>query len=66
MKGEIKRIIDLIISTRSRGDPVLASLTRTKLILEGFNPSRYSPDLDDDISRLERLKQLAKNYEVDI
>ncbi|MGV8118455.1 MAG: hypothetical protein AB2L14_01705 [Candidatus Xenobiia bacterium LiM19] len=60
MAGQIKKIIDTIISTRGKGDPTLISMIKTKLILKGIHPDKYldnSPDLQPVIEKLEKLAQ---------
>jgi hypothetical protein len=66
MKGEAKKIIDIIVMARSKGDPAMMSIVRTKLILKGLNPSRFSADSDDDPLIIDKLKQAAREFEVAI
>lgn len=60
MAGKIKRLIDKIIAERSKGDEMLARIIRTKLILKGITPEKYSDQSDDDpviIRKLEKVLQ---------
>lgn len=60
MAGKIKRLIDKIIAERSKGDEMLARIIRTKLILKGITPEKYSDQSYDDpviIRKLEKVLQ---------
>jgi hypothetical protein len=59
MAGQIKQMIDKIIEIRSKGNETIAATTRTKLILKGFNPDKFSADSEDDPAVLGKLKQVA-------
>lgn len=60
MPGKVKRMIDSIIEQRSRGDPVLLKTTKTKLMLKGINPDRFTLKSEDDPKVLEKLNKLMK------
>ena len=64
MAGQIKAMIDRIIEVRSQGTALLASTTQTKLILKGFDPSRYDANSPDDPAVLARLRQVAADLNV--
>lgn len=64
MKGEAKKLIELIVEKRAKGDPVLSSMTRTKLILKGVNPKRYTEDTEDDWAIISKLKDIAREFQV--
>ena len=59
MAGKIKSLLDAIIEKRSNGNPTLASTTKTKLILKGFNPDKYGPNSPDDPVVLKQIQNLA-------
>ena len=48
MAGQIKQMVDKVIVTRSQGNATIAATTRTKLILKGINPDKFSPSSEDD------------------
>lgn len=60
MPGKVKRMIDSIIEQRSRGDPVLLKTTKTKLMLKGINPDKFTLKSEDDPKILEKLNKLMK------
>lgn len=64
MAGKIKKIIDSIINQRSSGNPVLASTTKTKLLIKGIDPDKYSDSSDDDPSVIAKLEALAAELNV--
>ena len=59
MPGEIRKILDKIISERAKGSPVLANTTKTKLILKGLNPDKYSTASPDDPEILSKARKVA-------
>lgn len=66
MKGEAKKIIDAILLERANGDPLLMSTTRTKLILKGFNPNRFTEDTDDNPEVIIKLRKIAVEFQVSL
>jgi hypothetical protein len=60
MAGQIKHMIDEIITKRSKGNPTIASTTKTKLILKGINPDKYTALSEDDPLVIKKLRELAK------
>lgn len=59
MAGQIKQMIDVIIQQRAKGDPLLERTTKTKLLLKGINPTRYTEDSLDDPIILDKLRRFA-------
>jgi len=60
MPGKIKLMIEKILSERSKGNEMLEKIIRTKLILKGIDPARYTDSSDDDpviIGKLEKMMQ---------
>ena len=68
MAGQIKRILDRIVEQRPQGDNVIASTTRTKLILKGINPKNYTEnyidDSEDDPETTAEVKKIANELGV--
>ena len=64
MAGQIKAMIDKIVAERSKGNPILASTTTTKLILKGFDPDAYSSTSPDEPAAIARLRQIAVDLNV--
>lgn len=66
MAGKIKKMIDTIISTRAKGDPVLEKTIKTKLVLKGINPDSYGPNSPDDPAVIEKLTAIARDFNVNL
>ncbi len=66
MVGQIKRMIDTIIEKRSNGNEVLKNTTRTKLIIKGYNPDRWTLQSEDDPKKVTELRQIARDMGVEI
>jgi hypothetical protein len=56
MAGKIRQMIDSILAQRAFGNPMLEKIIKTKMILKGVHPSKYTPDSDDDLVVLEKLE----------
>ncbi|WP_321505612.1 FIST N-terminal domain-containing protein [uncultured Methanoregula sp.] len=62
MAGRIKQMIDTIVEQEAKGDPRLINITRTKLIVRGIHPDKYSAHSEDDpiiIRQLEKMIRLT-------
>lgn len=58
MAGKIRQMIDSIITQRAKDNPMLERVIKTKLILKGINPNKYSLQSEDDpvvIGKLEKM-----------
>jgi len=59
-------MIDLIIEKRLNGYEVLKNTTRTKLIIKGFNPDRWTSQSEDDPAKIAELKQIARDMGIEL
>jgi hypothetical protein len=66
MAGQIKQIIDKVIAIRSQGNATIAATTRTKLILKGINPDKFSASSEDDPLIMGKLTQIVKEMGITI
>ena len=64
MAGQIKRVIDVIIERRAKGNPTLVLTTRTKLVLKGVNPDRFTESSPDDPAVMTKLSAIAADLGV--
>lgn len=62
MSGKIKKTIDEIVLQRSHGNALLASTTRTKLVLKGINPDLYEENSPDDPVVVAKINQIAVEF----
>ena len=60
MAGKIKQMIDTIISQRSKDNPMLAGVIKTKLMLKGIDPAKYTAQSDDDPTIIAKLAAVVK------
>ncbi len=66
MAGKINSMINAIVEGKSKGNSIIASSTRTKIILKGINVSNYNANSPDDPAIIEKLKVIAKEFGVTI
>lgn len=66
MAGRIKHLIDSIIAQRAKGDPALINTTKTKLLIKGINPDKYTPQSEDDNVVIGRLENIARELGLSI
>jgi hypothetical protein len=66
MAGKIKKVIDQIIKERAKGNIILTSTTRTKIILKGIVPEKFSERSPDDPEVLAKLKDIGRELGVDL
>jgi len=66
MAGQIKTIIDHILQERSKGNQTLMQTTKTKLILKGLNPDKWSLLSDDNPEVLAKVKTIAAEFGISV
>ncbi len=66
MAGKVKKAIDDLLKQVAKNDPVLIKTTKTKLILKGINPDKFTVGSDDDPVVLQKLAVVAKEFNVKI
>ncbi len=59
MPGQIKGMIDTILEQRSKGSSTLFFATKTKLILKGVNPERFTATTPDDPQVIAKVQAIA-------
>ncbi len=57
-------MIDEIIRARSKGNTTIATVTRTKLILKGIQPDRFTSLSEDDPAIVAKLRTIAAESNV--
>jgi len=60
MAGKIKQMIDSIISQRAKQNSMLAGVIKTKLMLKGIDPSKFTAQSDDDPAIIAKLEAVVK------
>lgn len=61
MAGKIKMMIDSIIEQRAKDNQMLQGVIRTKLMLKGIDPKKYTLQSDDDPAVISKLEALVKD-----
>jgi hypothetical protein len=64
MAGQIKRLIDSVVQSRSKGNTALATITRAKLAFKGINPDKYTDNSPDEPAILTKLQSIADEFSV--
>ncbi|MGO9481956.1 MAG: hypothetical protein ACLP05_09280 [Candidatus Kryptoniota bacterium] len=64
MAGQVKALIDKIITERSKGNPTIVVTTRTKLILKGIDPDKWDTASPDDFQMISKVRQVAQELGV--
>lgn len=59
MAGKIRQMIDSIISQRAKDNPMLERVIKTKLILKGINPNKFTHQSEDDPAILGKLEKMV-------
>jgi len=59
MAGQIKQMIDAILQQRTKGDPLIRIMTKSKLILRGVDPDRFNGGSADDPQVMAIVKSIA-------
>jgi hypothetical protein len=61
MAGKIKIMIDSVIEQRAKGNTMLEGVIRTKLMLKGIDPKKYTLQSDDDPAVISKLEALVRD-----
>lgn len=59
MAGKIKEMIDFVLKQRAAGNPMLEKIIKTKMILKGINPGKFTPESEDDQEVLQQLEGMS-------
>jgi len=60
MAGKIKQMIDTIITQRGKDNAMLAGILKTKLMLKGIDPSKFTAQSPDDPAVISKLEAILK------
>ncbi|MFA7403886.1 MAG: FIST N-terminal domain-containing protein [Pelobacteraceae bacterium] len=59
MAGKVREMIDFVLRQRAAGNPMLEKIIKTKMILKGINPGKFTHQSDDDPEVLQQLEGMA-------
>jgi hypothetical protein len=60
MAGKIKQMIDTLITLRAKDNTMLVGIIKTKLMLKGIDPNRYTAQSLDDPTVIAKLEAILK------
>jgi hypothetical protein len=60
MAGKIKQMIDSIINQRAKDNPMLVGVIKSKLMLKGIDPNKFTAASDDDPAIIAKLESVMK------
>jgi hypothetical protein len=55
-------MLDSILEQRSKGNPTIRMATKTKLILKGLDPERFSAATADDLAVIAKVRAIAAEW----
>jgi hypothetical protein len=62
MAGKIKKMIDSIIEQRAKDNAMLAGVIKTKLMLKGIDPGKFTPQSDERSQIINSDKEKKDEY----
>lgn len=60
MAGKIRKMIDAIIDQTAKDNPMLERVIKTKMILKGINPVKYTATSEDDPAVIAKLESMFR------
>ena len=60
MAGKIKQMIDTIIAQRAKDNAMLIGVIKTKLMLKGIDPNKFTASSADDPAIIAKLEAVIK------
>lgn len=60
MAGKIKQMIDTVINQRAKDNAMLVGVIKTKLLLKGIDPAKFTAQSEDDPAIIAKLETLIK------
>lgn len=57
-------MIQKIVTEKSKGNAVIASSVKTKIILKGIAIDKYTPTSPDDVAVMQKLRQIGMEFGV--
>ena len=60
MAGKIKKMLDQIIMQKSNGNATIMAATKTKLILKGLNPDKFTSLSEDNSDLIKKVRETAQ------
>lgn len=64
MAGQIYNMIQKIVTEKSKGNQVIESSVKTKIILKGIAIDKYTPTSPDDFTVMQKLREIGMEFGV--
>lgn len=64
MAGQIERMIQSVITQKSKGNTVIANTVKTKMYLKGIAVDKYTAASPDDPAVMAKVREIAKEFGV--
>lgn len=64
MAGQIHRMIQSVITQKSKGNEVIANTVKTKMYLKGIAVDKYTALSPDDPAVMTKVREIAKEFGV--
>lgn len=64
MAGQVQRMIQTVITQKSKGNTIIANSIRTKLYLKGVAVDKYTAVSPDDPAVMQKVREIAKEFGV--
>jgi len=61
VSGRIHQLIDQVIQVRTHGNPSMQHFVRVQLLLQGIDPTKFSPQSPDDPAIEAKLQEMLKS-----
>lgn len=62
MAGQIYNMIQKIVKDKSKGNQVIESSVKTKIILKGIAIDKYTPTSPDDPAVIKKLLEISREF----
>jgi len=64
MKGTAKKLVDLLISEKAKGNKDIENFIRVKLSMKGISVNKVTEDTDDDPATITKIKAVLTEFGV--
>ena len=64
MAGQIHKMVQQIISQKSKGNAVIANSVRTKMYLKGIAVDKYTASSPDDAASIQQVRDIGQEFGV--
>lgn len=64
MAGQIQRMIQTVITQKSKGNAIIASSIQTKMYLKGIAVDKFTAASPDDPAIMQKVCEIAKEFGV--